>query len=91
MNEMIKFLTSLKTGNVSGVRVLLGRAQNLMASGCIEHLDYLHGKVDCLADLPRVRELDVDKSFQVFLNEPSVSLSKRKLSTGIIECLDYVY
>ena len=38
---MMKLLSEFKTGIVSGVKVRLGRLQNLIASSCIEHLDFI--------------------------------------------------
>lgn len=39
---MLSLLSEFRTGYVDGVKVRLGRLQNLMASSCLEHLDFLH-------------------------------------------------
>ena len=39
---MLSFLSELKTGTVDGVKVRLGRLQNLLSTSCVEHLDFLH-------------------------------------------------
>merc|ERR1719481_240949 len=40
-SEMLKFIAQLKHGVVDGIKVRLGRLQNLLSSSCIEHLDFL--------------------------------------------------
>jgi len=40
-SKMVDFMAQLKTGNVEGVKVKLGRLQTLTSTGCVEHLDYL--------------------------------------------------
>eukprot|EP00094_Tigriopus_californicus_P001875 TCALIF_01806-PC protein Name:"Similar to CG8475 Probable phosphorylase b kinase regulatory subunit beta (Drosophila melanogaster)" AED:0.51 eAED:0.51 QI:0/0.4/0.33/0.66/1/1/6/0/355 len=39
---MLEFLSQLRTGSVDNVKVRLGRLQNLIATSCLEHLDFLH-------------------------------------------------
>lgn len=39
--EMVKLLAELRQGHCKGVKVKLGRLQNLISSACIEHLDFL--------------------------------------------------
>lgn len=39
---MLSLLSEFRTGFVDGVKVRLGRLQNLVASSCLEHLDFLH-------------------------------------------------
>ncbi len=38
---LLNFLSELRSGSVDGVKVRLGRLQNLIASSCLEHLDFL--------------------------------------------------
>ena len=38
---MLELLSELRTGSINGVKVRLGRLQNLLASSCIEHLDFV--------------------------------------------------
>ena len=38
---MVKLLAELRQGHCKGVKVKLGRLQNLISSACIEHLDFL--------------------------------------------------
>ncbi|PAA57669.1 hypothetical protein BOX15_Mlig021585g1 [Macrostomum lignano] len=66
--QLIAFLTGMRSGRVNGVRVLLGRAQNLLASACVDHLDYLQDHGDAFKDLPSVEELSVEKSFRSLMN-----------------------
>ena len=40
---MVKLLAELRQGHCEGVKVKLGRLQNLITSACIEHLDFLSG------------------------------------------------
>ena len=42
--SMLNFLAQLRQGHCEGVKVRLGRLQNLLSSSCIEHLDFLSGK-----------------------------------------------
>uniref|UniRef100_A0A915L0M6 Phosphorylase b kinase regulatory subunit n=1 Tax=Romanomermis culicivorax TaxID=13658 RepID=A0A915L0M6_ROMCU len=39
-SQMLDLLVSIKNGNVDGVRVRVGRVQNLLSAGCVEHLDF---------------------------------------------------
>lgn len=39
--EMIDLLAMLKKGNCDGMKVRIGRLQNLLSSSCIEHLDFM--------------------------------------------------
>ncbi|PAA78187.1 hypothetical protein BOX15_Mlig017899g1, partial [Macrostomum lignano] len=66
--QLIAFLTSMRSGWVNDVRVLLGRAQNLLASACVDHLDYLQDHNHAFRDLPSVEELSVEKSFRSLMN-----------------------
>lgn len=47
--EMLDLLAMLKKGYCDGMKVRIGRLQNLVSSSCIEHLDFV-------ADLPDVIE-----------------------------------
>jgi len=38
---MVDLLAMLKTGSCEGVKVRVGRLQNLMSSSCVEHLDFM--------------------------------------------------
>uniref|UniRef100_A0A1I8IX09 Phosphorylase b kinase regulatory subunit n=1 Tax=Macrostomum lignano TaxID=282301 RepID=A0A1I8IX09_9PLAT len=58
----------MRSGWVNDVRVLLGRAQNLLASACVDHLDYLQDHNHAFRDLPSVEELSVEKSFRSLMN-----------------------
>lgn len=53
-SEMLKFLAELGQGHCEGIKVRLGRLQNLLTSSCIEHLDFLP---DSSLDIQAVREL----------------------------------
>jgi len=55
-SEMLKFLAELSQGHCEGIKVRLGRVQNLQTSSCVEHLDFLPGGVDSL-DIHVVQEL----------------------------------
>lgn len=66
--EFIKSLASMKCGWIEGVRVLLGRTQNLVARGCVDHLDFLHSRNDILHDIVRLQELDTSTSFHSLIN-----------------------
>ncbi|XP_022700055.1 probable phosphorylase b kinase regulatory subunit beta isoform X2 [Varroa jacobsoni] len=47
--QLLELLAMLKSGNCYGLKVRLGRLQNLMNSACIEHLDFLDLVPDELA------------------------------------------
>lgn len=40
--EMLDLLAMLKSGRCHGLKVRVGRLQNLLSSSCIEHLDFIH-------------------------------------------------
>ncbi|XP_077542615.1 putative phosphorylase b kinase regulatory subunit beta isoform X3 [Haemaphysalis longicornis] len=40
--ELLDLLAMLKKGHCDGLKVRMGRLQNLISSSCIEHLDFLH-------------------------------------------------
>ena len=44
-SELLAFLAELRRGEVEGVKVRLGRLQNLLSSACVEHLDFLPDQV----------------------------------------------
>lgn len=54
-NKMVELLAMLKKGYCEGVKVRIGRLQNLIASSCVEHLDFMN-----VLDMP----LDKFKSFK---------------------------
>lgn len=39
--EMLNLMAMLKKGNCDGIKVRIGRLQNLISSSCIEHLDFM--------------------------------------------------
>jgi len=55
-SEMINFLAELRHGHCEGVKVRLGRLQNLLSSSCIEHLDFLPGQ-DSSFEIQPIQEL----------------------------------
>eukprot|EP00092_Neocalanus_flemingeri_P018371 GFUD01019880.1.p1 GENE.GFUD01019880.1~~GFUD01019880.1.p1 ORF type:complete len:1110 (+),score=249.46 GFUD01019880.1:78-3407(+) len=55
-SEMLKFLAELRHGHCEGVKVRLGRLQNLLSSSCIEHLDFLPGQ-DSSLEIQPIQEL----------------------------------
>ncbi|KAL1123716.1 hypothetical protein AAG570_001489, partial [Ranatra chinensis] len=40
--EMLDLMAMLKKGNCEGIKVRVGRLQNLLSSSCIEHLDFMN-------------------------------------------------
>ncbi|CAN7991801.1 unnamed protein product, partial [Ixodes hexagonus] len=40
--KLLDLLAMLKKGHCDGLKVRMGRLQNLISSSCIEHLDFLH-------------------------------------------------
>merc|ERR1719481_1247632 len=54
--EMIKFMAELRHGHCEGIKVRLGRLQNLLSSSCMEHLDFLPGH-DTFLEVSQVQEL----------------------------------
>ncbi|XP_063236917.1 probable phosphorylase b kinase regulatory subunit beta isoform X2 [Bacillus rossius redtenbacheri] len=55
--EMLSLFAMLKKGHCDGTKVRIGRLQNLVASSCIEHLDFMNS-----SDMPD----DVEGTFQQF-------------------------
>lgn len=55
---MVQLLAELRHGHCQGVKVRLGRLQNLVASACTEHLDLLPGcQQDSALDLQPLQQL----------------------------------
>ncbi|KAK7865402.1 hypothetical protein R5R35_001882 [Gryllus longicercus] len=55
--EMLDLLAMLKKGYCDGLKVRVGRLQNLISSSCIEHLDFMN-TVDVDLDLVQFRQLE---------------------------------
>ena len=58
-DKMVKFLAQIKSGQVDGIKVRLGRVQNLLASSCIEHLDFLSMNHETFNHVTPVQEIKV--------------------------------
>ncbi|GAA56348.1 phosphorylase kinase alpha/beta subunit [Clonorchis sinensis] len=63
-NQLLRFLISMKNGNVHGIRIVLGRAQKFVSSGCVEHLDFLPLWTASGDYFQRLREVDSGRSFR---------------------------
>lgn len=59
--EMLDLLAMLKKGFCDGMKVRIGRLQNLISSSCIEHLDFV-------SDLPEDCENSFNQVFSLELN-----------------------
>merc|ERR1719209_7928 len=57
--EMVKLLAELRQGHCEGVKVKLGRLQNLINSACIEHLDFLSGQEASRIDAVPLQQLAI--------------------------------
>ncbi|XP_043247487.1 probable phosphorylase b kinase regulatory subunit beta isoform X3 [Amphibalanus amphitrite] len=55
--KMVDLLAMLKTGSCEGVKVRVGRLQNLMSSSCTEHLDFMDAAEDWGVEPEPFREL----------------------------------
>ncbi|XP_064639915.1 phosphorylase b kinase regulatory subunit beta-like isoform X2 [Lineus longissimus] len=44
--DFVDFLAEMKRGEVNGVKIRLGRLQEMVSSACIEHLDFFRGSLD---------------------------------------------
>ena len=56
---MVKLLAELRQGHCEGVKVKLGRLQNLITSACIEHLDFLPGQEANRIDAVPLQQLKI--------------------------------
>ena len=56
---MVKLLAELRQGHCEGVKVKLGRLQNLITSACIEHLDFLSGQEASRIDAAPLQQLAI--------------------------------
>jgi len=56
-DKMVKFLAQIKSGQVDGIKVRIGRVQNLLASSCIEHLDFLSMNHETFNHVTPVQEI----------------------------------
>ncbi|KAF7232435.1 hypothetical protein EG68_07753 [Paragonimus skrjabini miyazakii] len=62
--QLLRFLVSMKNGTVHGTRIVLGRAQKFVSSGCVEHLDFLPLWTATGDYFHRLREVETGRSFR---------------------------
>ncbi|VDO07627.1 unnamed protein product [Rodentolepis nana] len=62
--QLIRFLVSLQSNYVDGVRIVLGRAQNFVATGCIDHLDFFPDWAANLEEFEGLKQLYGGRSFR---------------------------
>merc|ERR1719481_1327346 len=78
-SEMLKFFADLKHGIVDGIKVRLGRLQNLLSSACIEHLDFLPAEE--VLDVQPVQEVkQVYAGYQSLTDIPKIAEVREDLA-----------
>ncbi|XP_029835256.2 probable phosphorylase b kinase regulatory subunit beta isoform X1 [Ixodes scapularis] len=100
--ELLDLLAMLKKGHCDGLKVRMGRLQNLISSSCIEHLDFLHLLPhDALPKFEAFQQLEhtntgyqslTDVPKAIAYSEPSYDYSSfySKPNNEIIEALSHV-
>ncbi|KAM7535495.1 hypothetical protein Aperf_G00000092020 [Anoplocephala perfoliata] len=68
--QLIRFLVSLQNNYVDGVRIVLGRAQNFVATGCIDHLDFFPDWAAKLEEFEGLKQLYAGRSFRSLTGLP---------------------
>ncbi|KAL3310293.1 hypothetical protein Ciccas_011144, partial [Cichlidogyrus casuarinus] len=76
-DQLIPFLVSIRNGNVHGSKIVLGRIQNFVNSGCVDHLDYLPSQFMKFHDFLSIHQLDSGFSFQDLLEPKGEPLSQK--------------
>ncbi|CAH1778896.1 unnamed protein product [Owenia fusiformis] len=76
VKQLLNLLAQFKMGEVDGVKVRLGRLQELISSGCVEHLDFLsHSwQPEMEYEFQRFLELDRKSSFRSLTDIPKISM-----------------
>uniref|UniRef100_A0A5K3EN75 Phosphorylase b kinase regulatory subunit n=2 Tax=Mesocestoides corti TaxID=53468 RepID=A0A5K3EN75_MESCO len=70
--ELIRFLVSLQNNYVDGVRIVLGRAQNFVATGCIDHLDFFPDWAAQLEEFEGLKQFYGGRSFRSLTDLPKL-------------------
>ncbi|KAM3176771.1 hypothetical protein ACTXT7_005839 [Hymenolepis weldensis] len=70
--QLIRFLVSLQSNYVDGVRIVLGRAQNFVATGCIDHLDFFPDWAANSEEFEGLKQLYGGRSFRSLTDLPRV-------------------
>ncbi|BHF72293.1 hypothetical protein SprV_0401535700 [Sparganum proliferum] len=69
-DQLIRFLVSLQSSYVDGVRIVLGRAQNLVATGCIDYLDFFPDWASRLDEFNGLQQLQAGRSYRSLTDLP---------------------
>ena len=79
---IIKFLAELRQGSIDGIKIRLGRIQNLVSSSCIEHLDSISGyEISTAAANAPVQELNTHSfGYQSLREVPKIPKIKEELT-----------
>ena len=103
--SMLNLLAELRHGHCQGVKVRLGRLQNLLSSSCIEHLDFLSGH-EAFCQATPIQELrhqyagyqsltDIPKTLEILEDLTDFGAQYSNTSTRdileILKSLDHVY
>ncbi|VDM17108.1 unnamed protein product, partial [Hydatigera taeniaeformis] len=93
-DELIRFLVSLQGNSMDGVRIVLGRAQNFVATGCIDHLDFFPDWAAQLEEFSGLKRLHGGRSFLSLSDLPRIlddkdfdSLMPAPLAVAITEAV----
>ncbi|CAH8453704.1 unnamed protein product [Schistosoma margrebowiei] len=80
-DKLLRFLVSMKNGTVQEAHVVLGRAQKFVASGFVEHLDFLPYWTAKGEYFRRLHQLDTGRSYQSLDNLPkAVNIPSKSLN-----------
>uniref|UniRef100_A0A0X3PN91 Phosphorylase b kinase regulatory subunit n=1 Tax=Schistocephalus solidus TaxID=70667 RepID=A0A0X3PN91_SCHSO len=69
-DQLIRFLVSLQNTYVDGVRIVLGRAQNLVATGCTDYLDFFPDWASRLDEFNGLQQLQAGRSYRSLTDLP---------------------
>ncbi|XP_018908570.1 probable phosphorylase b kinase regulatory subunit beta isoform X2 [Bemisia tabaci] len=83
--EMLDLMAMLKKGYCDGIKVQIGRLQNLISSSCIEHLDFMNTVDSSQIQFNQVKQVEHDYiGYQSLTDVPKASeyLEEMKLVTN---------
>ncbi|XP_074644676.1 phosphorylase b kinase regulatory subunit beta-like isoform X2 [Tubulanus polymorphus] len=70
--EFIDLLAEMKRGSVGGIKVRVGRLQNMISSACMEHLDFFTGHIGANSQFQPVVEIEAGLNYKSLVDIPSI-------------------
>ncbi|XP_050528785.1 probable phosphorylase b kinase regulatory subunit beta isoform X3 [Daktulosphaira vitifoliae] len=86
--EMLDLFAMLKKGHCDGIKVRIGRLQNLLSSSCMEHLDFMNNIETEKFDFQSFKQLEYDYSGYQSLTDVPKTVSYEE---DVINIQKYIY